>query len=137
MEALNKYLREHAPTIGEVTEITQFPGGYSNLTFCLKSKNAEYILRRPPIGANIKSAHDMGREFTVLSQLKKHYSKVPSPIIYCEDADVIGAPFYIMERLQGVILRATNAPKPPAAATSGHETRRCSAFGREPDMPAR
>jgi len=110
IQVLNQYLQTQKQ-VGEVVEITQFPSGYSNLTFCLKTKTAEYILRRPPIGANIKSAHDMGREFTVLSQLKPHYSKVPTPIAYCENAEIIGAPFYIMERLRGTILRATNAPK--------------------------
>lgn len=110
IHALNEYLKERAQ-IGEIVEITQFPSGYSNLTFCLKTKDGEYILRRPPIGANIKSAHDMGREFNVLKQLKPHYSKVPTPILYCDNDQLIGAPFYIMERLQGVILRAGTARK--------------------------
>jgi len=110
LKKLNEYLQAHTH-ISQVLEITQFTSGYSNLTFCLKTKDAEFILRRPPVGANIKSAHDMGREFTVLSKLKKHYSKVPTPIIYCEKEEIIGAPFYIMERIQGIILRATNAPK--------------------------
>jgi aminoglycoside phosphotransferase (APT) family kinase protein len=109
---LNTYLTEAAPTVGQVTGITQFPGGFSNLTYCLQTETGkEYVLRRPPFGANIKSAHDMGREFRVLSLLKPNYSKVPEPIVYCEDENVIGSPFYIMERIQGVILRAANAPK--------------------------
>jgi aminoglycoside phosphotransferase (APT) family kinase protein len=91
--------------------ITQFPGGFSNLTYCLQTATDEYVLRRPPFGANIKSAHDMGREFKVLSLLKPHYNKIPQPIVYCEDEAVLGAPFYIMQRIKGVILRATNAPK--------------------------
>jgi aminoglycoside phosphotransferase (APT) family kinase protein len=111
LDKLNAYLKVEAPALGSIIEIKQFPSGYSNLTFCLKSESKEYILRRPPIGANIKSAHDMGREFNVLSLLKPHYSKIPAPIIYCSNEEVIGAPFYIMERLHGVILRATNAPK--------------------------
>jgi aminoglycoside phosphotransferase (APT) family kinase protein len=111
IKILNEYLSANASQLSSILEITQFPSGYSNLTFCLKTNNAEYILRRPPIGANIKSAHDMGREFTVLSKLKKHYSKVPTPIVYCETDEIIGAPFYIMERLKGVILRSANAPK--------------------------
>jgi len=82
---LNTYLKEHAAQVGEVIEITQFPGGFSNLTYCLKTAEKEYVLRRPPFGANIKSAHDMGREFRVLSLLKNHYTKVPQPIIFCED----------------------------------------------------
>jgi len=106
---LNAYLKNLAPHFGEVVAITQFPSGYSNLTFCLKTASQEYILRRPPLGANIKSAHDMGREFLVLTRLKMYFGKIPSPIIYCEDESVIGAPFYIMQRLRGVILRATQA----------------------------
>ena len=111
LEKLNLYLRNNAVQIGEVLEVTQFAGGFSNLTYCLKTSDREYVLRRPPFGANIKSAHDMGREFKVLSLLIKSYSKVPAPVIYCEDTEVMGAPFYIMERLEGVILRAANAPK--------------------------
>lgn len=106
---LNTYLKSIAPHFGEVLEINQFPSGYSNLTFCLKTATQEYILRRPPLGANIKSAHDMGREFMVLTRLKVHFEKIPSPIIYCEDESVIGAPFYIMQRLHGIILRASHA----------------------------
>jgi aminoglycoside phosphotransferase (APT) family kinase protein len=63
------------------------------------------VLRRPPFGANIKTAHDMGREYRILSALKPVYPKVPRPLLYCPDASVIGAPFYLMERLYGVILR--------------------------------
>ena len=106
---LNSYIQEHAPEIGMITSISQFPGGYSNLTYCLHTSGKEYVLRRPPAGANIKSAHDMGREFRVLSLLKPHYDKVPKPVLYCESAEVIGAPFYIMERTSGVILRANSA----------------------------
>jgi aminoglycoside phosphotransferase (APT) family kinase protein len=108
---LNQYIQSAAPQIGTIRSILQFPSGYSNLTFCLNTTRGDFILRRPPVGANIKSAHDMGREYTVLSMLKNHYHKVPVPVLYCESNDVIGAPFYVMERLEGVILRATNAPK--------------------------
>jgi len=108
---LNKYLKENAAQVGEVIDITQFPGGFSNLTYCLKTAEKEYVLRRPPFGANIKSAHDMGREFRVLSLLKNHYTKTPQPIVFCEDESVIGAPFYLMKRLQGVILRSSNAQR--------------------------
>jgi aminoglycoside phosphotransferase (APT) family kinase protein len=110
-EKLNAYLKEFVPAIGEVRSITQFPGGFSNLTYCLKTDSKEYVLRRPPFGANIKSAHDMGREFKVLTLLKPHYSKVPEPVIYCENESIIGSSFYVMERIQGAVLRAANAPK--------------------------
>ncbi|GAB3556374.1 phosphotransferase family protein [Spirosoma fluminis] len=108
---LNPYLLEHVPAVGEVLDIQQFPGGFSNLTYLLKTAGNEYVLRRPPFGANIKGGHDMGREFRVLSLLQGHYDQIPAPIIYCENPDVLGAPFYVMERVSGVILRASMAPK--------------------------
>ncbi|MDB5210149.1 MAG: aminoglycoside phosphotransferase [Sediminibacterium sp.] len=111
LSLLNQYLQQQAPQIGEVKSITRFTGGYSNLTYCLQTERSEFVLRMPPAGANIKSAHDMGREFRVLSLLKPHYAKVPTPIIYCESPDIIGSPFYVMEKLSGIILRAHNAPK--------------------------
>jgi aminoglycoside phosphotransferase (APT) family kinase protein len=85
--------------------IEQFPGGHSNLTYLVRHGDAEYVLRRPPFGAKIKTAHDMGREFKVLSHLAPVYPKAPRPVLFCEDEDVIGAKFYLMERRRGVILR--------------------------------
>ena len=108
---LNEYLKQNSSEIGEIKNITRFTGGYSNLTYCLQTENKEYVLRMPPAGANIKSAHDMGREFRVLSLLKPHYKKVPTPNIYCESAEILGSPFYVMEEIAGTILRASNAPK--------------------------
>ncbi len=87
-------------------EIEQFPRGYSNLTYLLRLGGQELVLRRPPFGANIKSAHDMGREYRILRGLAQVYAKAPRPLLYCEDPEVIGAPFYVMARVQGVILRA-------------------------------
>lgn len=86
-------------------EIRQFPSGFSNLTYLIRFGIQEYVLRRPPYGANIKSGHDMEREFKVLSALYGSFSKVPQPILFCEDESVLGAPFYLMERVNGVILR--------------------------------
>ncbi len=111
LAGLNDYLTSHSTETGKVTSVTQYPGGYSNLTYCLTTDNSVYILRRPPLGADIKSAHDMGREFNVLSKLIEHYPIVPQPFVYCDDPQVIGAPFYIMKRIEGVILRAHSAPK--------------------------
>lgn len=86
-------------------EVLQFPGGYSNITFLIRGEGKEFILRKPPQGANIKSAHDMGREFQVLTLLKPLLGDVPTPLAYCDDETVIGSPFYLMERVKGVILR--------------------------------
>jgi aminoglycoside phosphotransferase (APT) family kinase protein len=110
---LNAYLQANLPDFEPITEVAQFPGGYSNLTYFLKTKNKEYVLRRPPFGAkDIKGGHDMGREFRVLSSLLSvGYEKVPKPIICCEDETVMGCTFYIMERVQGIILRAKDAQK--------------------------
>ncbi|CAN5137870.1 phosphotransferase family protein [soil metagenome] len=105
--SLNKYLSLNT-SVGTIEAHRQFPGGYSNLTYLLKTEKKEYVLRRPPSGAAIKSAHDMGREFTVLTLLKDHYPQIPAAIIHCEDVSVIGTPFYIMERLKGVILRPSS-----------------------------
>jgi aminoglycoside phosphotransferase (APT) family kinase protein len=89
---------------GEI-EILQFPGGYSNLTYLIKKGSSEFVLRKPPHGAKIKSAHDMGREYRVLCLLKPVYDKVPVPICIYEDHDLLGSPFYLMERVTGLILR--------------------------------
>ena len=111
---LEPYLLEHLPKAAGrrffrreagMLEVLQFPRGFSNLTYLLKLGDQELVLRRPPFGANIKTAHDMGREYRILSALKPVYPKVPRPLLYCPDDSVIGAPFYVMERLHGVILR--------------------------------
>jgi aminoglycoside phosphotransferase (APT) family kinase protein len=117
------YLQEQLGLAGTALEIRQFPSGFSNLTYLIKSGDREWVLRRPPHGANIRSAHDMHREFTVLSLLKPIYPYVPTPLLYCEDEAVLGAPFYIMERVKGVILR--NSP-PPGLSLSPELMRRLS-----------
>ncbi len=86
-------------------EVQQFPSGHSNLTYFIKdASEKEHVLRRPPFGANVKSGHDMSREFNVLTKLAD-FPKTPEAIAYCDDDAVIGASFYLMERVSGVILR--------------------------------
>jgi len=104
-QKLTVYLKDKLIDFEGDLQIKQFPGGFSNLTYLILTKNQEYVLRKPPFGANIKTAHDMGREFNVLSLLKTVYDKIPKPILFCEDKDIIGSPFYLMERVQGIILR--------------------------------
>lgn len=113
--ALQTWLDTHAPQVGQISSIRQFLSGFSNLTYALTATGGEFILRKPPAGANIKSAHDMGREFRVLSLLFPHFNRVPKPVALCEDVLVIGSSFYVMERLNGIILRASHArsPLPP------------------------
>ena len=89
---------------GTVT-VEQFPGGHSNLTYLIHHGDREYVLRRPPFGSKVKSAHDMGREVAVLSKLAPVYDRAPKVIAYEPTGEVLGAPFYLMERRRGVILR--------------------------------
>lgn len=91
-------------------EIQQYPAGHSNLTYLLKDASGRLaVLRRAPIGANVKSGHDMEREFRVLGNVAPYLAVVPAPLAYCASADVIGAEFYVMSRIEGVILRGANA----------------------------
>ena len=95
-------------------DITAFPGGFSNLTYQVTAGLAIYVLRRPPHRLKIAKAHDMIREFRVLQALEKAgYTKMPHPISCCEDESIIGAPFFLMEKVEGMIIRN----RPPAEAT--------------------
>jgi aminoglycoside phosphotransferase (APT) family kinase protein len=101
----------------EIT-VAQFARGYSNLTYLIRIGEHELVLRRPPLGANIATAHDMGREVQVLTGLAKVYAHVPRVLLYCQDPKLIGAPFYLMERIQGVVLRADDPHRPTLAPES-------------------
>lgn len=110
VEVLAAYLARHVPEIGPPFSLEQFPSGHSNLTYLLHGHASDgapraLVLRRPPHGNVVKTAHDMGREVKILSKLAAAWDKAPRPVHYCEDASVIGAPFYLVERVQGVILR--------------------------------
>ncbi|WP_281647833.1 phosphotransferase family protein [Parendozoicomonas sp. Alg238-R29] len=102
--ALQNYLLSRLPDAAGELSVKQFPGGASNLTYMLMLGEQEMILRRPPFGVKAASAHDMGREYKVMSALSGHYP-VPSMIDFCDDQSVLGCDFYIMERLKGLIPR--------------------------------
>jgi aminoglycoside phosphotransferase (APT) family kinase protein len=102
---LAAHLQANIPGCAGPLTIQQFPSGYSNLTYLLRFGEREFVLRRPPFGTKAKSAHDMGREFRVLSALHPHFQQAPKPLLYEEDPALLGAPFYIMERIAGVIVR--------------------------------
>lgn len=105
VERLADYLHQNFPDSGAQLTVEQFPDGYSNLTYLLRLGTRELILRRPPFGNQVASAHDMGREFRMLSRLSEVFSAAPRPELYCDDENIIGSPFYLMERRHGLILR--------------------------------
>jgi aminoglycoside phosphotransferase (APT) family kinase protein len=110
LDRLEAYLARELPELDGPFSVQQFPSGHSNLTYLVRCPERELVLRRPPLGMQIKTAHDMGREFRILSGLQQAYDKIPRPLVYCEDASVLGAPFYLMERVSGIIFRH---PRPP------------------------
>jgi len=110
LEGLNLWLATELPSLGRVTEVSQFPGGFSNLTYLLAGTHGEAVLRRPPRGVTSGRAHDMPREARILSVLELRGVPAPRALATCEDASVIGVPFYVMERVKGLILRGATAP---------------------------
>lgn len=107
---LSAYLKKHLPAFSDSQplSIQQFSGGASNLTYLLSWGNdiqQQAILRTAPRGANIKSAHDMGREYKVLKMLDGHFAYSPDALLYCDDEGIIGRPFYLMEKVEGIIAR--------------------------------
>jgi aminoglycoside phosphotransferase (APT) family kinase protein len=85
-------------------EVEQFPAGHSNLTYLLRAGDWEAVLRRPPLGPVAPRAHDMTREYRILERLHPVFPLAPRPFVVCEDVEVIGAPFYVMERRRGLVL---------------------------------
>jgi aminoglycoside phosphotransferase (APT) family kinase protein len=114
VESLYRYLRTHLPeamrsscSVPESAqiEVEQFPGGHSNLTYLIRLRGQEFVLRRPPLGPVAPRAHDMPREYRLLVALHRVFPLAPKPYLLCEDETVIGAPFYLMERRRGIIIR--------------------------------
>jgi aminoglycoside phosphotransferase (APT) family kinase protein len=99
------FLKERIDGIKGPLDIQQFPSGFSNLTYLVRAGGKEYVLRRPPFGKKAVSAHDMGREYRVLSALHPVFPYCPKPVAYTDDESIMGSPFYVMERIEGIILR--------------------------------
>lgn len=119
-ERLAAWCATHAPEVAGPITVEQFPRGFSNLTYLLRTPGGEFVLRRPPRGVKKGSAHDMGREYRILVALHARGGRVPRPIVHTDDESVIGASFYVMARVPGVILRGT----PPAGLALPPETMR-------------
>jgi len=96
---------DHLPS--GLPEVSQFGGGKANLTYLLSFPDGdELVLRRPPLGPVAPGAHDMSREYRVLSRLWQSFDKAPRAVAYCDDESVIGSDFFLMERRDGVVVRA-------------------------------
>jgi aminoglycoside phosphotransferase (APT) family kinase protein len=106
---LQPFLQDHFSYGGPVS-VEQFPSGHSNLTYLVRMGSREVVLRRPPFGSKVRSAHDMSREYRVLSKLHSAYPPAPNALLFCDDVSILGAPFYLMELIRGVILRRDLPP---------------------------
>ena len=107
---LREFLLDTIPGLTGDMVVRQFPKGHSNLTYLVTFGDTEMVLRRPPFGTKAKTAHDMGREYRVLTALQGLYRYAPRPLGYSEDSDILGAPFYVMERIRGIVLRKNLPP---------------------------
>ena len=109
--SLAAFLKGRLPLAGEPLAVEQFGGGHANLTYLLRfgagEGAAEYVLRRPPLGPVAPGSHDMQREYRALSQLWRAFPPAPRAYLYCDDLAVIGAPFVVMERRRGVVVRGS------------------------------
>jgi len=114
-ERVAAYLREHLPALvgGGPLEFAQFPGGRANLTYLVRAGDREFVLRRPPLGPVAPGSHDMRREHAVLSVLHRVYPAAPRAHHLCEDESVMGAPFFVMDRRRGSVVREMWPPGLP------------------------
>jgi aminoglycoside phosphotransferase (APT) family kinase protein len=107
---VDAWLKGRVPGLSGAPEVTQYSGGASNWTYRLRYESHDLVLRRPPEGTKAKSAHDMGREYRIQGALRPVFPFVPEMIAFCDDLSVVGCEFYVMRRLDGVILRR-NPPR--------------------------
>lgn len=110
-EKLARYLNGRLPGATHSPLVRQFGGGAANLTYLLDYRTHQYVLRRPPLGPVAKSAHDMAREYKVLSALYQAFPYAPRAYLYCDDASIIGADFFVMERRRGLVVRRSMPPE--------------------------
>ena len=107
---LQPRLADMLPGVDEPLDVLQFPNGSANLTYLLRVGAHELVLRRPPMGQIAPGAHDMRREYKVLSRLWRHFDRAPRAYLFGDDPTVLGADFFIMERRRGEVVRAEVPP---------------------------
>lgn len=111
LEELAHWLEEQVGVgLGGKPEVRQFSGGASNLTYLLRYPHRDLIMRRPPAGHKSGGAHDMSREYRIQTALRPVFDYAPRTVALCEDVSVIGSPFYVMERIEGLIPRKELPP---------------------------
>lgn len=109
--ALLKWIDGRLPGSDQPLEVRQFGRGKANLTYLLAfGDDHEYVLRRPPLGPVAPSAHDMGREYRVLSTLWQAFPQAARAYLFADEDSIIGAPFFIMERRHGVVVQGVVPP---------------------------
>jgi aminoglycoside phosphotransferase (APT) family kinase protein len=121
--AVELYLRDRLPGADQPLSVSQFGGGAANLTYLLDYGSHEYVLRRPPLGPVARSAHDMKREYSVLSVLHRAFPYAPHAYLYYPNNDLIGSDFLVMDRKHGVVVRRR---LPPEFAAIPHAPRQMS-----------
>lgn len=110
LDTVSRFLRGRLPNTEGPLEVVQFAGGHANLTYLLRFGTQEYVLRRPPSGPVAPGAYDMAREFRVLSALWPIFPQASRTFLYCDDASVLGAPFFVMERQRGLVIHKEMPP---------------------------
>ncbi|MFZ4584781.1 MAG: phosphotransferase family protein [Acidimicrobiia bacterium] len=120
LDALAPFFKLHVGT--RPTWADLIAGGRSNLTYEVGDGMRSWVLRRPPLGHVLPTAHDMAREYRVIAALRDTPVPVPPTVAFCDDPNVIGAPFYVMDKVEGRILRTAD----DASALSEHDARECS-----------
>ncbi|MCR8899850.1 phosphotransferase family protein [Gordonia sp. GONU] len=101
---LNAYLTEHIDEVDGEPIVEQFPNGSANLTYRLTYPGITLVVRRPPFGTVAPGAHDMRREYKVLSHLHAHYPRAPRALLFSDDVEIVGAPFLVSEYRSGVVV---------------------------------
>ncbi len=123
--AVDRCLKANIEGLTGQPNIRQYPSGASNLTYAVDYPGRSLVLRRPPSGDKPKSGHDMGREYRIMNALKDDYA-VPKTLFYTEDSSIIGAPFYVMERVEGVLIKQGIPEEWKWGAAEGRQL--CTAF---------
>lgn len=120
---LEAWIRREVPTLDGALSVEQFNGGHANLTYCVSIGATDLVVRRPPFGEIAPGAHDMAREYRVLHGLGPAFDRAPGALAFCDDVSVLGAPFLVVERRRGVVVRDAI---PTELADAPHAARRIS-----------